>query len=144
MVGIFGTPPEEFIRDEWNVFQLDQNDITFKMTLLCVKAPVTASVRCTEGGLKRRPFVVSNGVGQKMLFSRSVVRFAQDEDKNAPPKRKKLTRETEPDQYWISKGEREGANPMKDPLAIIGLIAIFTPFVILGIAIAVGYVDVNP
>ena len=30
---------------------------------------------------------------------------------------------------------------LQDPLAIIGLVAIFLPFVILGIGIAVGWVD---
>lgn len=33
--------------------------------------------------------------------------------------------------------------PLQDPLAIIGIAAIFLPFVLLGIAIALGLVDVN-
>jgi hypothetical protein len=32
---------------------------------------------------------------------------------------------------------------LSDPAAIIGILAIFFPFVILGIAIATGYVDVT-
>ncbi|KAF6266497.1 hypothetical protein COO60DRAFT_1623382 [Scenedesmus sp. NREL 46B-D3] len=40
--------------------------------------------------------------------------------------------------YWVSKSERKGANPMKDPLAIIGLVAIFLPFGLLLIAISTG------
>jgi uncharacterized protein (DUF2062 family) len=70
----------------------------------------------------------------------------------------------------MSESEREGKNPFKasldtkllikcvekrvraftftshslqDPLAIIGIAAIFLPFVLLGIAIALGLVDVN-
>ena len=31
----------------------------------------------------------------------------------------------------------------QDPLAIIGLLAIFFPFVVLGVAIGTGYVDLN-
>lgn len=33
--------------------------------------------------------------------------------------------------------------PEQDPLAIIGILGIFLPFIILGIAIATGYVDVS-
>eukprot|EP00878_Enallax_costatus_P003834 GHUV01004050.1.p1 GENE.GHUV01004050.1~~GHUV01004050.1.p1 ORF type:complete len:136 (+),score=14.67 GHUV01004050.1:625-1032(+) len=57
--------------------------------------------------------------------------------------KKVLRREQEPEEYWVSKSERKGANPMKDPLAIIGLTAIFLPFVLLGIAIATGLVDIS-
>lgn len=59
----------------------------------------------------------------------------------APPK-KVLKREEEPEQYWTSPQERKGANPLKDPAAIIGIVAIFLPFVILGIAIATGVVEI--
>ena len=45
--------------------------------------------------------------------------------------------------YWQSKIERSGKSPLSDPAAIIGILAIFFPFVILGIAIATGYVDVT-
>lgn len=31
----------------------------------------------------------------------------------------------------------------QDPLAVIGLLAIFFPFVVLGVAIGTGYVDLN-
>jgi hypothetical protein len=55
----------------------------------------------------------------------------------------KLTRETEPDEFWQTKSEAKGENPAKDPLAIIGVLGILLPFIILGIAIATGYVDVG-
>lgn len=35
------------------------------------------------------------------------------------------------------------SKPTQDPLAIIGIAAIFLPFILLGIAIALGLVDVN-
>lgn len=57
--------------------------------------------------------------------------------------KKTLKREEEPDQYWQSKIERSGKSPLSDPAAIVGILAIFFPFVILGIAIATGYVDVS-
>ncbi|PNW84610.1 hypothetical protein CHLRE_03g151200v5 [Chlamydomonas reinhardtii] len=57
--------------------------------------------------------------------------------------KKFISREQEPEQYWSSKGEAEGGNPMKDPLAIIGVLAIFFPFIFLGIAVAAGYIDLS-
>ena len=70
---------------------------------------------------------------------------AQNEERNGPPTKKKfITREEEPEEYWMSKGEREGANPLTDPLALIGILALLAPFIILGIAVAVGYVDLTP
>jgi hypothetical protein len=54
-----------------------------------------------------------------------------------------LSREEEPDEYWVSAGEKKGANPMKDPLALIGVGAIFFPFFLLLVAIATGLVDVS-
>jgi hypothetical protein len=59
------------------------------------------------------------------------------------PVEPKLTRETEPDQYWQTPSEAKGESPVKDPLAIIGILGIFFPFILLGIAIATGYVDVS-
>lgn len=53
----------------------------------------------------------------------------------------KLTREEEPDEYWQSKGERDGANPLKDPLALIGIVSIFLPFIMTLVAIATGVVE---
>lgn len=66
------------------------------------------------------------------------------EGSEGPVGKKFITREEEPEEYWTSKAEREGESPMKDPMAWIGLTGIFLPFVILGVAIAVGYVEVNP
>lgn len=56
----------------------------------------------------------------------------------------KITREEEPEEYWGSKYEKKGANPMKDPLAIIGVAAIFFPFLLLLAFIATGVIDVSP
>jgi hypothetical protein len=44
--------------------------------------------------------------------------------------------------YWTSEAERKGVSPWKDPLALIGIAAIFLPFIILGVAIGTGFVDV--
>ncbi|KAI5565788.1 hypothetical protein POPTR_014G167300v4 [Populus trichocarpa] len=57
-------------------------------------------------------------------------------------KKKFITREQEPEQYWQSAGEREGENPMKTPLPYIIIFGMSTPFVILAIAFANGWIKV--
>ncbi|CAH9130495.1 unnamed protein product [Cuscuta epithymum] len=61
---------------------------------------------------------------------------------NKGGKKKFITREEEPDQYWQTAGEREGENPMKTPLPYIILFGMATPFVILAIAFANGWIKV--
>ncbi|KAL4444590.1 hypothetical protein ABPG77_002407 [Micractinium sp. CCAP 211/92] len=58
-------------------------------------------------------------------------------------KQKGIRREDEPDEYWASKDEREGKSPFQDPLAQIGILAIFFPFIFLALAIAFGWVDLS-
>ncbi|KGN46605.1 uncharacterized protein LOC101219556 [Cucumis sativus] len=57
-------------------------------------------------------------------------------------KKKFITKEEEPEQYWQTAGEREGENPMKTPLPYIIIFGMSTPFVILAIAFANGWVKV--
>lgn len=54
-----------------------------------------------------------------------------------------ISRESEPEEGWKSKYEKPGASIMGDPLAIIGLGAILFPFLLLGVFIATGVIDVN-
>lgn len=58
---------------------------------------------------------------------------------NAEDKQPKITRENEKE-AWLSEMEREGANPMKDPMAMIGIGGLMVPFVILAIASAAGFI----
>ncbi|KAK3415334.1 hypothetical protein EUGRSUZ_H00878 [Eucalyptus grandis] len=57
-------------------------------------------------------------------------------------KKKFITREEEPQQYWQSAGEREGENPMKTPIPYIIIFGMSTPFVILAVAFANGWIKV--
>ncbi|NP_001142893.2 uncharacterized protein LOC100275314 [Zea mays] len=57
-------------------------------------------------------------------------------------KRKFITKEEEPEQYWQTAGEREGENPMMTPLPYIIIFGMSTPFVILAIAFANGWIKV--
>ncbi len=63
------------------------------------------------------------------------------QDGGKPPK--PLSRDAEPEEYWMDKNTRAGKSPFSDPLAVIGIAAIFLPFGILGIAIATGYVEIG-
>ena len=56
-----------------------------------------------------------------------------------PGKKPKILRENEKE-AWLSEMEKEGGNPFKDPMAITAIVGITVPFVILGIAGALGYI----
>ncbi len=43
--------------------------------------------------------------------------------------------------YWTSAREKEGKSAWTDPLALIGLGAIFFPLILLGVFGALGYID---
>ncbi|CAI8587158.1 unnamed protein product [Vicia faba] len=66
----------------------------------------------------------------------------RDEETKKGEKKKFITKEQEPEQYWQSAGEREGENPMKTPLPYIIIFGMSTPFVILAIAFANGWIKV--
>jgi len=53
--------------------------------------------------------------------------------------KKKILRENEKE-AWLSELEKEGANPLKDPMAMVAIGGITIPFVILAIAGALGYI----
>lgn len=53
----------------------------------------------------------------------------------------KITRDSEPDEAWGSKFERKGANPLSDPVAILGLVGLLFPFILLGVFYATGVID---
>jgi len=63
--------------------------------------------------------------------------WARDDDDITLPK----TAADEPDQYWKSKGEKQGDSPLMAPEAIIGIIGISFPFVFLLVAIAAGWIE---
>ncbi|PSR96467.1 Protein CROWDED NUCLEI like [Actinidia chinensis var. chinensis] len=57
-------------------------------------------------------------------------------------KKKFITRDEEPEQYWQTAGERKGENPMTTPIPYIIIFGMSTPFVILAIAFANGWIKV--
>ncbi|CAI5468986.1 unnamed protein product [Closterium sp. Yama58-4] len=57
-------------------------------------------------------------------------------------KKKFITSAEEPDEYWQSASEREGKGPMSTVLPYIAIFGLLTPFIILGIAFASGWIDV--
>ncbi|CAN0897482.1 hypothetical protein LINGRAHAP2_LOCUS19154 [Linum grandiflorum] len=65
-----------------------------------------------------------------------------DGELKSKDKKKFITKDQEPEQYWQTAGEREGENPMMTPLPYIIIFGMSTPFVILAIAFANGWIKV--
>ncbi|GAB4859329.1 hypothetical protein Ancab_010792 [Ancistrocladus abbreviatus] len=75
-------------------------------------------------------------------YSRINAKLGEEGELKKGGKKKFITREEEPQQYWQTAGEREGENPMKTPLPYIIIFGMSTPFVILAIAFANGWIKV--
>ncbi|GAX85638.1 hypothetical protein CEUSTIGMA_g13053.t1 [Chlamydomonas eustigma] len=99
------------------------------------KVVITAAPKCNRS-ISR---VQSSSKPKSNLHRASVISQVTDK----PKETEGISRETEPEQYWSSPSEKKGANPFKDPLAIIGILSILFPFVLLGVAISTGLVDVS-
>lgn len=56
--------------------------------------------------------------------------------------KKFITKEEEPEQYWQTAAEKEGKGPMSTILPYIVILGFLTPFIILGIAFANGWIKV--
>ncbi|KAK9663969.1 hypothetical protein RND81_14G010000 [Saponaria officinalis] len=65
---------------------------------------------------------------------------SSDGEQKKGDKRKFITKEQEPEQYWQTAGEREGENPMSTPLPYILIFGMSTPFIILALAFANGWI----
>ncbi|KAK1439764.1 hypothetical protein QVD17_05584 [Tagetes erecta] len=65
-----------------------------------------------------------------------------DGDVSKDGKKKFITKEQEPEQYWQTAGERDGENPMKTPLPYIIIFGMSTPFIILAVAFLNGWIKV--
>lgn len=72
---------------------------------------------------------------------RGAVKIQALMDPNKP--QKQITRKDEPEEYWMSEAEKEGKSVFSDPMAIAAIMGILIPFLILGIAIGTGYVELN-
>eukprot|EP00199_Chlamydomonas_sp_CCMP681_P003282 CAMPEP_0119106054 /NCGR_PEP_ID=MMETSP1180-20130426/3858_1 /TAXON_ID=3052 ORGANISM="Chlamydomonas cf sp, Strain CCMP681" /NCGR_SAMPLE_ID=MMETSP1180 /ASSEMBLY_ACC=CAM_ASM_000741 /LENGTH=182 /DNA_ID=CAMNT_0007091287 /DNA_START=32 /DNA_END=581 /DNA_ORIENTATION=+ len=83
-----------------------------------------------------RPAPISSARGQTRGICARASPLTPPEDENKP--KTVLLREEEPDEYWVSKSEKAGANPLKDPMAIVGIVSILLPFIFLLIAVATG------
>lgn len=106
--------------------------MALQMALRPTCSPVAGIGRCARLGMASKR--LSRGQTQVARV------FGGPEDQG--PK-KALKREEEPEEYWTSAAERKGQNPFKDPLAQIGILSILFPFLLLGVFIALGVVDVS-
>ncbi|XP_073286223.1 uncharacterized protein [Primulina huaijiensis] len=85
-------------------------------------------------------FAWKKGKLQRFRFSANL--GGGDGEAKKDGKRKFITKDEEPEQYWQTAGEREGENPMSTPLPYIIIFGMSTPFVILAIAFANGWIKV--
>ena len=98
-----------------------------KTAVIARAAPVMTALSARNAG---------NAYTRHAFISARVVPAATNGDDGRP----KLTKESEPQEYWKSKAEREGKTPWQDPLVISLLVSFVLIFVILGVAIGTGYV----
>eukprot|EP00798_Chlamydomonas_sp_ICE-L_P023035 gene23035-30229_t len=88
---------------------------------------------------------VSCALPRTQICSRQRVVQVKAQD-GGPPKpsgekpKRFITRDEEPDEFWKSKAEADG-NVFKDPLAIVGILAIFLPFILLAVFGGTGMID---
>ncbi|KAL8205342.1 hypothetical protein R6Q57_008893 [Mikania cordata] len=93
------------------------------------KTPLFRSIRpSTTNPINRFKFQANLGGG--------------DGEASKDGKKKFITKEEEPEQYWQTAGEREGENPMKTPLPYIIIFGMSTPFIILAIGFFNGWIKV--
>ncbi|CAN6470630.1 unnamed protein product [Victoria cruziana] len=106
-------------------------------------SPLPSSSSSSVAGIHRLPRFNNLAVSSPPRLETRVSAKLGGGEKNSKPAQKKfITREEEPEQYWQSAGEREGENPMKTPLPYIIIFGMSTPFVILAIAFANGWIKV--
>uniref|UniRef100_A0A7S1SK87 Uncharacterized protein n=1 Tax=Tetraselmis chuii TaxID=63592 RepID=A0A7S1SK87_9CHLO len=116
------------------------------MALSTASAPAAVSARPSTSGRSSslRVCGVGRGLSARGAAPLTTRRSAVVPVLALPEKEKTLTREAEPEEYWVSEAEKEGKISFEDPTAWIGITAIFFPFVFLLIAAAFGIVDLNP
>ncbi|DBB10613.1 hypothetical protein WJX82_006170 [Trebouxia sp. C0006] len=118
--------------------------------MLTTSNTALSSLRPLPASLARRPFVCCPGAVHdrshlhQPIATRAKLGGGGEGDKESS-KKGFISAEEEPDEFFITKAESAGGlAPLKDPIAIVGILGILLPFVILGIAIATGYVDTAP
>uniref|UniRef100_A0ACD5VRL6 Uncharacterized protein n=1 Tax=Avena sativa TaxID=4498 RepID=A0ACD5VRL6_AVESA len=108
-----------------------------------VVAPSLLAVGSGAAAAFATPFPSKKGTG--LLISKRSRISAQlggagDGEDKSDGKKKFITREEEPEQYWQTAGERKGENPMMTPLPYIVIFGFSTPFIILAVAFANGWI----
>ncbi|KAL2644868.1 hypothetical protein R1flu_012455 [Riccia fluitans] len=65
-----------------------------------------------------------------------------DGESKKAEKKKFITKEQEPEQYWQTADERDGKNPMASPLPYILILSVLSPFIILAVAFANNWIKI--
>ncbi|CAM8988956.1 unnamed protein product [Rhodiola kirilowii] len=116
---------------------------TTTTTLLCSSSS-SSSLLATKISITTNPALALPPKRAKMLHFKIQANLGgsgeTDAKKAAAAKKKFITKEEEPQQYWQTAGEREGENPMKTPIPYIIIFGMSTPFIILAVAFANGWI----
>ncbi|BFI28703.1 hypothetical protein MPTK2_2g22260 [Marchantia polymorpha subsp. ruderalis] len=95
------------------------------------------SLKGPRFGVRRR----QSCQGPSALFDRGNG-TGNDGEAKKDDKKKFITKEQEPEQYWQTADERDGKNPMASPLPYILILSILSPFLILAVAFANNWIKV--
>lgn len=125
-------------------FRVMKSVCTGSMALQETKLAFATAVSAPSG-LARRPAATTVTTPLRFVQQRQRVttQALGDSSNNTTSSKTTLRREDEPEEYWKSQAEKDGKSPFEDPLAQIGLLAIFFPFIFLAAAIAFGWVDLS-
>lgn len=84
---------------------------------------------------KTKTTTMKSAMGRTCARHAVVVRAKPDRKLDGP-----ILRQNEKEGAWLSEAEKEGQNPLKDPMALIGIGGITVPFIILLVANAAGLI----
>eukprot|EP01023_Acetabularia_acetabulum_P022816 TRINITY_DN223_c0_g1_i1.p2 TRINITY_DN223_c0_g1~~TRINITY_DN223_c0_g1_i1.p2 ORF type:complete len:113 (-),score=18.57 TRINITY_DN223_c0_g1_i1:233-571(-) len=107
--------------------------------MLCLNTSKFGLGKCRQPAKQPSKLIKSN----KRLSTFKIRADAEPEPEPEKKDKKFITREEEPEEYWKSAAEKAGKSPLQDPLALIGILSIFFPFIFLLIAIGTGVIDLS-